>query len=160
MPSLVLDNKIPHSILFPCDPLRPLPLKVFGSTCFVHNFSSDLDKLSPRSHKCVFLGFTRSHKGYKCFSPSLNCYFVSADITFNEYSFYFKSHSPSYKYSSNTINIPNNVNICVLCDPVSVSCPSSISSPPPLQVYNHHQVTHLKCQLLFPLQLHQLSLTF
>jgi len=60
MSSLVLDDKIPHSILFPHDPLQSLPPKVFGSKCLVHNFSPSLDKLSPKSHKCVFLGFTRS----------------------------------------------------------------------------------------------------
>jgi len=60
MPSSVLKNNIPHSILFPHEPLHPLPLRVFGFTCFVHKFSHVLDKLSPRSHKCVFLGFTRS----------------------------------------------------------------------------------------------------
>ena len=83
MPSSVLDNKIPYSILFPYDPLHSLPPKVFGSTCFVHNFSPGFDKLSPKSHKCVFLGFTRSQKGYKCFSPSLNRYFISVDVTFS-----------------------------------------------------------------------------
>jgi len=38
MSSSVLKNKIPHSILFPHEPLHPLPLKVFGFSCFVHNF--------------------------------------------------------------------------------------------------------------------------
>jgi len=38
MSSLVLDEKILHFILFPHDPLHSLPPKVFGSTCFVHNF--------------------------------------------------------------------------------------------------------------------------
>ena len=89
MSSLVLNNKLPHSILFPHEPLHLLPLKVFGSSCFVHNFGPGLDKLSLRSHKCVLLGFTRSQKGYKCFSPSLNCYFISADVTFTESSFLF-----------------------------------------------------------------------
>jgi len=60
MPSLVLKNNTPHFILFPHEHLHPLPLRVFGSICFVHNFSPSLDKFSPRSHKCVFLGFTRS----------------------------------------------------------------------------------------------------
>jgi len=60
MSYLVLDNKVPHSILFPHEPLHPLPLKFFGSTCFVHNFSPGFDKLSPRSHKCVFSRFIRS----------------------------------------------------------------------------------------------------
>jgi len=67
MSSSVLENKIPHSILFPHESLHSLPPKVFGSTCFVHNFSSGRDKLSARSHKCVFLGFTRYKKEYKCF---------------------------------------------------------------------------------------------
>jgi len=39
MPFLVLDNKIPHFILLSHEPFHPLSLKVFWSTCFVHNFS-------------------------------------------------------------------------------------------------------------------------
>jgi len=35
MSSSILNNKIPHSILFPHEPLHLLPLKVFGSSCFV-----------------------------------------------------------------------------------------------------------------------------
>jgi len=93
MSSSVLENKISHSILFPHEPLHPLPIKVFGSTCYVNNFSPGLDKLSVRSHKCVFLGFIRSQKGYKCFPLSLNHYFISPNVTFVESSFYFKSLS-------------------------------------------------------------------
>ena len=140
MSSSVLKNNIPHSILFPHEPLHPLPLRVFGSTCFVHNFSPGLDKLSPRSHKCVFLGFTRSQRGYKCFSPFLNRYFVSADVTFNEFSFYFKSQS-SPLTPSNPDNSSNTFNIPIVCDPLTVSSPSvlapqSPAAPPPLQVYS------------------------
>ena len=101
MPSFVLEDKIPHSILFPHDPLQPLPPKVFRSICFVHHFSSDLDKLSPRSHKCFFLGFTRLQKGYKCFSPSVNRYFISVDVIFSESSLYFKCCPCPYVFSSN-----------------------------------------------------------
>ena len=54
MSSSVLENKIPRSILFPHESLHPLPPKVFGSTCFVHNFSPGLDKLSARSHNVSF----------------------------------------------------------------------------------------------------------
>jgi len=46
MLSSVLDNNIPHSILFLHEPLHSLTLRVFGSSCFVHNFSPGLDKLS------------------------------------------------------------------------------------------------------------------
>ncbi|WVY93382.1 hypothetical protein V8G54_032470 [Vigna mungo] len=130
MPSSVLDNKIPHSVLFPQDPLHPLPLKVFGSTCFVHDFSPGLDKLSPRSHKCVFLGFPRSQKGYKCFSPSLNRHFISADVTFDESSFYFSQLSSSYVPPPTTVDIP------IVCDPLDSHSPQDRPSTPPLQVYS------------------------
>jgi len=93
MLSLVLENKIPHSILFPHEPLHPLSPKAFGSTCYVHNFCFGLDILSAQSHKCVFLGFTRSKNRFKCFSLSLNHYFIFAEVTFTESSLYFKSLS-------------------------------------------------------------------
>ena len=57
MPSSVLQHKIPHTILFPDQPLYVLPLRVFGCTCFVHDMSPGWDKLSARSLKCVFLGY-------------------------------------------------------------------------------------------------------
>jgi len=148
MPSSVLDNNIPHSILFPYEPLHPLPLRVFGSTCFVHNFSSGLDKLSPRSHKSVFLGFTRSQKRYKCFSLSLNRYLVFADVTFNKFSLYFKSQFSPLS-SSNPVNTPSTFNVPIVCDPLTVSsspsvpAPQSTSSLYPLQVYRHRNRSQL-----------------
>jgi hypothetical protein len=48
MPSSVLGDKIPQSLLFPQDPLYVVPPRVFGSTCFVHD-------LTPGHDKCVFL---------------------------------------------------------------------------------------------------------
>ena len=82
MPSSVLDNEIPHSLLFPKDPLYSVPLWVFGSTCFVHDLSPGCDKLSPRAVKCVFLGYSRVQKGYRCYCPSTHRFYVSADVTF------------------------------------------------------------------------------
>jgi len=83
-----------------------------------------------------FLGFTRSQERYKCFSPSLNRYFVCADVTFNEFSFYYKSFSPSTESPSNTVNFLSLVNILMLCDLPGVPCTLSVSAPPPLQVYS------------------------
>ena len=131
MPSSVLNNQIPHSILFSHQSLHPLQPRVFGSTCFVHNVSPGLDKLSARSHKCVFLGYTRSQKGYKCYSSSLRRYFVSADVTFFESVPYFGtstgSESLSPMFSSSPTTAPPNV----------VLSPLSVNPPPlaPLQVY-------------------------
>lgn len=81
--SSILNNKISHSILFAYAPLHPISLKVFRSTRFVHNFGLSFDKLSPKSYKCVFLGFIRLQKGYKCFSHSFKHYILSTNVTFD-----------------------------------------------------------------------------
>lgn len=93
MPSSVLDNEIPHSLLFPKDPLSRVPLRVFGSTCFVHDLTPGRDKLSARAVKCVFLGYSRTQKGYRCYSPSTCRFYISADVTFFEDTPFF-AHSP------------------------------------------------------------------
>jgi len=151
MSSSVLKNKFRHSILLLHETLYPLPLKVFGSSYFVHNFCPGLDKLSAQSQKCVFLRFTRSQKEYKCFSPSLNCYFISADVTFIESSFYFKS------LSSPPVSPSNQVHILVVFDtPILSNVPKYSFHPPSLEVYSHNQTSHcpsddsLLCQLFHP----------
>ena len=82
MPSSVLQDKTPHSFLFSDDPLFPLSTRVFGCICFVHDFTPRKDKLQSKSIKCIFLGYLSHHKGYKCYDPINNKYFVSTDVTF------------------------------------------------------------------------------
>jgi len=96
MPSSI-ENQIPHSIVCPHDLLFHVSPKVFGCTCFVHNLSPGLDKLSARSVKCVFLGYSRLQKGYKCYSPTMRRYYMSANVTFFEDTPFF---SPSVNHSS------------------------------------------------------------
>jgi len=95
MPSSVLGNEIPYSLLFPKDPLYAIPLRVFGSTCFVHDLSPGRDKLSARAVKCVFLGYSKTQKGYRCYSPSAHRFYVSADVTFFEDKSFFASSTTS-----------------------------------------------------------------
>ena len=95
MPSSVLHAQIPHSLLFPDQPLYFLPPRVFGCTCFVHILTPGKDKLSAKATKCIFLGYSRLQKGYRCYSPQTNRYFLSADVTFFEDSPFFFSSSES-----------------------------------------------------------------
>ncbi|XP_047270819.1 BAG-associated GRAM protein 1 isoform X4 [Capsicum annuum] len=82
MSSFSIQDKVPYSILFPQSHLYSIPPRVFGSICFVHNLAPGKDKLASRALKCVFLGFSRVQKRYRCYSPDLHRYFMSADVTF------------------------------------------------------------------------------
>ncbi|RVW26536.1 Retrovirus-related Pol polyprotein from transposon RE1 [Vitis vinifera] len=91
MPSSILHDQIPHSLLFPDQPLYFLPSRVFGCTCFVHILTPRQDKLSARATKCIFLGYSRLQKGYCCYSSETHRYFLSADVTFFEDSSFFST---------------------------------------------------------------------
>ncbi|KAK9063841.1 hypothetical protein SSX86_017713 [Deinandra increscens subsp. villosa] len=84
MPSVILNHDIPYSVLFPTKPVFPIAPKIFGSTCFVRDTRPQLSKLDPKSLKCVFVGYCRLQKGYRCYSPTLQKYIVSRDVTFHE----------------------------------------------------------------------------
>ncbi|RVW86509.1 Retrovirus-related Pol polyprotein from transposon RE2 [Vitis vinifera] len=77
MPSSVLHDQIPHSLIFPDQPLYFLPPRVFGCTCFVHILTPGQDKLSAKAMKCLFLGYSRLQKGYRCYSLETHRYFIS-----------------------------------------------------------------------------------
>lgn len=46
--------------------------------------SLGLSKLDPRALKCFFVGYSRSQKGSRCYCPSLQKDFVTADVSFFE----------------------------------------------------------------------------
>ncbi|RVX10877.1 Retrovirus-related Pol polyprotein from transposon TNT 1-94 [Vitis vinifera] len=121
MPSSVLLDQIPHSLLFPDQPLYFLPPRVFGCTCFVHILTPGQDKLSARATKCIFLGYSRLQKDYRCYSSETHRYFLSADVTFFEDSLFF-STSKSFPVSE------------VLPFPI-ISLPDAVPSRP-FQVYH------------------------
>ncbi|KAK2965746.1 hypothetical protein RJ640_003284 [Escallonia rubra] len=97
MPSTVLNGDVPYNVLFPTKPLFPVEPRIFGSTCFVRDVRPHLTKLDPKALKCVFLGYSRLQKGYRCYSPDLHKYLVSTDVVFSEHSQFFSSkfHSSS-----------------------------------------------------------------
>ncbi|RVX16137.1 Retrovirus-related Pol polyprotein from transposon RE1 [Vitis vinifera] len=49
------------------------------------------DKLFAKATKCIFLGYSRLQKGYRCYSLDTHHYFLSADVTFFENSPFFSS---------------------------------------------------------------------
>ncbi|RVX00109.1 Retrovirus-related Pol polyprotein from transposon TNT 1-94 [Vitis vinifera] len=122
MPSSILHDQIPHSLLFPDQPLYFLPPRVFGCTCFVHILTPGQDKLSAKAMKCLFLGYSRLQKGYRCYSLETHRYFISVDVTFFEDSPFFSTTSESLPVSE------------VL--PIPIVSPPDVMPPRPLQVYH------------------------
>uniref|UniRef100_A0A0V0HAI1 Putative ovule protein n=1 Tax=Solanum chacoense TaxID=4108 RepID=A0A0V0HAI1_SOLCH len=65
------------------------------------------DKLSPRSKPCIFLGYSKVHKGYKCFDRASGKIFVSRHVIFDEHVFPFSSQDAQVPRSStNSIREP------------------------------------------------------
>ena len=81
----VLSSFYPH-----LDPTNKLQPRIFGCVSFVHVHSNERGKLDPRAVKCVFLGYSTTQKGYKCFHPPSRRFYVSTDVTFNKQESYFK----------------------------------------------------------------------
>ncbi|KAL0393252.1 UNVERIFIED_CONTAM: Retrovirus-related Pol polyprotein from transposon RE1 [Sesamum radiatum] len=126
MPSTVLNGDTLYSCLFPDKPLFGIAPRVFGCVCFVHIHSPSLDKLSPRSVKCIFLGYSRTQKGYRCYDPQSRRSFTFADVTFFKF-------TPFYSPQSSVVIPPPSVPL-----PVPTLSVPPHTEPPirPLQVYS------------------------
>jgi hypothetical protein len=64
-------------------------LKVFGCACWPHTRPYNKRKLNFCSQKCVFLGYSSQHKGYKCLHIPSNRVYISRDVVFDENVFPF-----------------------------------------------------------------------
>lgn len=96
LPSPTLHNSTPLQLLFGKIPDYSF-LKVFGCSCFPHLRPYNSHKLEFRSLECIFIGYSPSHKGYKCLAPNGKIY-ISKDVVFNE--FHFPYHNKFLQNSS------------------------------------------------------------
>lgn len=46
-----------------------VPSKVFGCVCFVWDHQQTIEKLDHRALKYVFIRYSTTQKGYKCYHP-------------------------------------------------------------------------------------------
>ncbi|KAM2668187.1 hypothetical protein EV2_019802 [Malus domestica] len=83
LPSRVLDFKSPLEVM-KGRKIDLSHLRVFGCVCFTHVQPHHRDKLDPRALKCIFLGYSSTQKGYKCYDPQLRKMIVSKDVRFHE----------------------------------------------------------------------------
>ncbi|KAL2236583.1 UNVERIFIED_CONTAM: Retrovirus-related Pol polyprotein from transposon RE1 [Sesamum indicum] len=94
LPTHVLKWQSPYEVLH-----HKLPsysnLRVFGCLCFTSNTSPSKHKFDARARKCVFLGYSHMHKGYKVLDLESNLLFHSRDVVFHEDIFPYNSPLPT-----------------------------------------------------------------
>ena len=69
LPTPLLNHKSPFECLFHKPP-DYTSLRVFGCACYPFLRPYNNYELQFRTFKCLFLGYSSIHKGYKCFHPS------------------------------------------------------------------------------------------
>ncbi|WVZ84815.1 hypothetical protein U9M48_031802 [Paspalum notatum var. saurae] len=68
LPTKTLNFSTPYQSLLGATP----SLWVFGCLCYPNTTATAPYKLAPRSARCVFLGLSPNHKGYRCLDLSSN----------------------------------------------------------------------------------------
>uniref|UniRef100_A0A0E0FBI9 Retroviral polymerase SH3-like domain-containing protein n=1 Tax=Oryza meridionalis TaxID=40149 RepID=A0A0E0FBI9_9ORYZ len=97
-----LINRIPSRVIHNISPLEKLhhqkpdytSLRVFGCACWPNLHPYNNHKLQFRSKRCVFLGFSNIHKGFKCLVVPTGRVYISRDVVFDETIFpFFELHA-------------------------------------------------------------------
>ena len=96
-----------------------LILRIFGCICFIQINKIGLSKFEARSIKCVFIGYSNTQKGYKCYSPELKKIFPSKDVSIHENIMYYSpAHDDNVTFfnknsiESQVTNIPSSNEPC------------------------------------------------
>jgi hypothetical protein len=66
-------------------------LHMFGSACYPNLSTKAAHKLAPQSSRCIFLGYTTDHKGYRCLNITNNNIVISRHTVFDEVDFSFSA---------------------------------------------------------------------
>lgn len=83
---------------------------------YVHLQSHARGKLDKRSLKCVFLGYSGTQKGYKCFCPSDRKIYTTLDVVFDENSTYYVSNNTLSSSSTEQVDYRSIIDITTVGD--------------------------------------------
>ncbi|WZZ65969.1 hypothetical protein YC2023_077339 [Brassica napus] len=91
-PTKVLNDMSPFEVLNKTKPSLD-HLRVFGCLCFVMIPGELRNKLDAKSSKAMFIGYSPTQKGYKCYDPESRRVLVSRDVKFAESRGYYNGKS-------------------------------------------------------------------
>ncbi|GKA66871.1 putative RNA-directed DNA polymerase [Tanacetum coccineum] len=103
LPSSVLAGRSPFCMLYGREPSFS-HLRCFGCLCF-SSVLNNADKFSPKSEKCILIGYSSSKKAYKLLSLENMSYIFSRDVKLYETIFPYKMKS-----NNKTFELNNEVN--------------------------------------------------
>ncbi|XP_019248563.1 PREDICTED: uncharacterized protein LOC109227823 [Nicotiana attenuata] len=150
MSSTVLGGNVPYSVLFPNKELFSVEPKVFGSTCYVRDVRPSVTKLDPKALKCVFLGYSRLQKGYRCYSTELGKYLVSTDVSGKEDEWLVYQVTRTLTEQRDDVPpSPSSIEHQSTILP-SALAPTVLGRPPIAQVYSRRQQTNDTCSAPVP----------
>lgn len=144
-----LINRMPTSVLNNMSPFQKLHhqsldyqfLKVFRCSCYPLLTPNNSHKLYFHSKKCLFLGYSPLHKGYKCLDK-LGRVYIAIHVQFNESEFSFSEMFFSSSQSS-VGQLISSSPLCILHDNSSYQLPATspylvVLPTPSSSVSNQH----------------------
>ncbi|WZZ44938.1 hypothetical protein YC2023_041197 [Brassica napus] len=89
VPTKILKNLSPFEVLNKSKPVID-HLRVFGCVCYVMVPGEQRNKLEAKSTKAMFIGYSITQKGYKCYDPEARRVMVSREVKFVETKGYYE----------------------------------------------------------------------
>lgn len=113
LPSSSINFQVPYTVLFKIK-LDYKFLRVFDCACFLLLRLYNSYKLDFRSQKCLFLGYSTRHKGYRCLASNVRLY-IAKDVPFNESRFPYQDLFSSSIYKSFHVTSSNPLRCSISC---------------------------------------------
>ena len=108
LPTSTLNNKSPFECLFQKSP-DYTSLRVFSCACYPFLRPYNNYKLQFRNSKCLLLGYSPAHKGYKCLHPTGRIY-IAKTMHFDEYEYpYVSLFQSATSHNSSSLNSPKSI---------------------------------------------------
>jgi hypothetical protein len=94
LPTPVLQNASPYEVLYGNSPSYSL-FRTFGCLCYPYLRDYVSHKLAPKTTPCVFIGYSSTHKGFRCLDRTTQHVFISRHVIFDETNFPFAGNPPA-----------------------------------------------------------------